>query len=117
MVLVIGGLAAGKREYVKKTFGYRDEDIADAVLDHRPVLYNLQDLAARTDKSEEELLTLLLQKEVVICNETGNGIVPVDKAERMARELTGRLCIQLAARAEKVVRVICGIPQVLKESK
>lgn len=117
MVLVIGGLAAGKREYVKRTFGYRDEDFADAVLDDRPVLYNLQDLAAKTDLPEEELVERLLQKDVVICNETGNGIVPVDKAERMARELTGRLCIQLAARADKVVRVICGIPQVLKESK
>jgi adenosyl cobinamide kinase/adenosyl cobinamide phosphate guanylyltransferase len=116
MVLVIGGLAAGKREYVKNTFGYSDADMADAVLDGRPVLYNLQDLTAKTDKSEEELLPLLLQKDVVICNETGNGIVPVDKAERIARELTGRLCIQLATHAEKVVRVVCGIPQVLKES-
>lgn len=116
MVLVIGGLAAGKREYVKREFGYTDADMADAALDSRPVLYNLQDLAAKTEKSEEELLALLLQKDVVICNETGNGIVPVDKDERFARELTGRLCIQLAARAEKVVRVVCGIPQVIKES-
>ena len=42
------------------------------------------------------------------------GVVPVDPAQRAAREAAGRLSCLLAARAETVVRVCCGIPQLLK---
>ena len=52
--------------------------------------------------------------EIVISSETGGGIVPIDPAERKAREAAGRLSCLLAQRAETVVRVVCGLPQVLK---
>lgn len=51
---------------------------------------------------------------VIICDEVGNGIVPVDGFEREYRERTGRLLVRLAAEAEEVVRVICGIGQKIK---
>ena len=51
---------------------------------------------------------------VVISDEIGNGIVPMDKEERRYREETGRLLCKLAARAEKVERIFCGIPQRIK---
>ena len=35
-------------------------------------------------------------------------------AERAAREAAGRLACLLAARADTVVRVCCGLPQLLK---
>ncbi len=114
MILVIGGLASGKREYVKKEFGCSDSDISDGVLDSKPVIYNLQNLVSRAPDSIEALLPDLLVKKVVICNETGSGVVPVDKGERMAREATGRLCVALAEKAEKVIRLCCGIPTVIK---
>ena len=50
----------------------------------------------------------------IICDEIGNGIVPGDRFEREYRERTGRILIDLAARAERVERVICGIGQRIK---
>ena len=40
--------------------------------------------------------------------------MPVDPRERAAREAAGRLACLLARRADAVVRVYCGLPQVLK---
>lgn len=50
----------------------------------------------------------------VISDEIGNGIVPVDAFEREYRECTGRLLTKLAAGADEVVRVLCGIGQKIK---
>ena len=68
-----------------------------------------------TDKKElEKLAEQLCRKEVVIATETGCGVVPIDAAEREAREAAGRLSILLAKRAQKVIRVWCGLPESLR---
>ena len=62
-------------------------------------------------------LDMILQKNpnaVITCDEIGCGIVPIDKTDRLWREMTGDACQYLAARAAKVCRVVCGIPMVLK---
>ena len=64
----------------------------------------------------DALLPELMKKEAVACCEVGSGVIPVRYEQRQAREATGRLCIQLAARAEKVVRMVAGIPTVIKGS-
>ena len=51
---------------------------------------------------------------IVICDELGNGIVPIKKQERIWREQTGRLMIELAKQAERVERILCGLGQRLK---
>ena len=51
---------------------------------------------------------------IIICDEIGNGIVPMDPFERVYRERTGRILISLAENAEEVERIICGIPQKIK---
>ena len=51
---------------------------------------------------------------IVIADEIGNGIVPIDVFEREYREQTGRAEILLAKKADEVVRVICGIGQKIK---
>lgn len=69
------------------------------------------------DALQEKLRSLadrLSQKEVVIATETGCGVIPLDPLERRNREAAGRLSCLLAERAETVVRICCGIPQVLK---
>ena len=51
---------------------------------------------------------------VIICDELGNGIVPLEKMDRIWREQTGRLTIELAKQAERVERILCGLGQRLK---
>ena len=113
MILIIGGAASGKRTYLA-SLGYRPEDIADGVLDDKKVLYGLEKLVTADPEGAAALLPVLLQKEAVACSEVGSGVIPVRYEQRQAREATGRLCVQLAARAEKVVRLVAGIPITIK---
>ena len=113
MILVVGGKASGKREYVL-SLGYQAEQIADGVLDEKPVLVNLQDMVMKDVDNAPALLPELLKKEVVVCDEVGSGVIPMGKDRRLGREATGRLCCRLAQEAEQVVRLVCGIPTVIK---
>ena len=61
-----------------------------------------------------ELYDALADKEVVICNEVGSGVIPVERNVRLGREAAGRLCVLLAQKAEAVVRMVCGIPTIIK---
>lgn len=60
---------------------------------------------------EAAILTFLREYPdcIMICDEIGNGIVPIEAEERIYRERTGRILEQLAAQADEVVRVVCGI--------
>ena len=51
---------------------------------------------------------------VVITDEIGCGIVPMDAGERIYRECAGRVCTELAAFSGKVYRVSCGIGVLIK---
>ena len=51
---------------------------------------------------------------IILCDELGNGIVPLEKKDRIWREQTGRLTVELAKRAERVERILCGLGQRLK---
>ena len=52
--------------------------------------------------------------DILIATEVGGGVVPMDANERADREAAGRLACLLAARADCVVQMFCGIPTVLK---
>ena len=62
----------------------------------------------------EALAVELSKKDIVIASETGSGVIPTDEKQLVQREQAGRLAQRLAASADVVVRVICGIPQVIK---
>ena len=49
-----------------------------------------------------------------MATEIGGGVVPMDAGQRAAREAAGRLACLLAARADIVVEMFCGIPTALK---
>ena len=67
-------------------------------------------------RPEEEISSFVKKNPdcIIICDEIGNGIVPMDPFERVYRERTGRIQVKLAADAEEVERVVCGIAQKIK---
>lgn len=110
--LVIGGRSAGKYEYMRG-LGYGEEDFSTDF--STSVLYKLGDCIEKLlkdgDDVGEALEALLTDSkiEVVVCDEVGCGIVPIDAFEREYREAVGRACIILAEKADIVERVFCGI--------
>ena len=100
MIFITGPLYSGKREYACSLLGCSSEEL------ERHAVWDVQELAAGCADLDA--------REVVIATEVGGGVVPVDPDERAAREAAGRLGCLLAQRAERVVRVFCGLPVVLK---
>lgn len=110
MLFVTGPLHAGKRTFVRETCGWTEGELAEHAV------WDVQLRAAACDGPEElaALADELAACDAVVATETGCGVVPVDAGERAARERAGRLACLLAERADTVVRVCCGLPQVLK---
>lgn len=106
MIFITGPLFAGKEDYIKNALGLDDETFAACAV------RDVQNLAPGANL--ELLAGQLERKRIVIATEVGGGVVPVDPEERAARESAGRLACLLAQRAESVVRVCCGLPQLLK---
>ena len=53
-------------------------------------------------------------KLMIICDEVGSGIVPMERSERDYREAVGRVLCLLARRAKSVERVVAGMPVIIK---
>lgn len=76
-----------------------------------------ENIEIRIEEVMYRYLDMILKKNpnaVITCDEIGCGIVPIDKTDRLWREMSGDACQYLAARAAKVCRVVCGIPMALK---
>lgn len=139
MKLIIGGLAQGKLHYVLQKEGNEKSMIFDGELpeegqiqeawekaggEKKTMMINhfhdvvKRELAGkRTPEELEAYVMEFVEKHpdvILICDEIGNGIVPVDAFERTYREQTGRILIRLAQKADEVVRVLCGIGQRIK---
>ena len=105
MILVVGGIASGKRTYVR-SLGYEEEQMSTKPSSDAPVLIGLEE-TLRTAPLDRKAFEQVAHKDVVVCCEVGSGVVPMDKDERAWRELVGRTSAQLAQRAHKVVRLVC----------
>lgn len=117
MELYIGGTAQGKKAYVTQVCGIDETRIWDAFAEwFREKLKQEKQCSGAGVLPEEECLTYLDEHPdtVLICEEVGNGIVPLEPFEREYRERLGRLLCEIAARAERVERVVCGIGQRIK---
>ena len=114
MILVTGAIASGKRTFVA-SIGFSPADMADATLG-APVVFNVQDMLVRQEgvAVPEELIDELCRCKVVIVDEVGCGVHPLERAERDWREAVGRLTCKLSEHSEAQVRMVCGIPTVLK---
>lgn len=132
MKLVIGGYCQGKLSYVKNQEDAKSIFIFDGKLpdtnflndtknnEKTLVINHFHEWVRKKllDKKnpEEEILDFLIGKKniVIISDEIGSGIVPIDKFEREYRERTGRILVKLASLSDEVVRVVCGIGQKIK---
>ena len=117
MILVIGGAGQGQLAVALRNTGYTEGDVTRTLGADKPVLSGLQEAvrnALLEGKTQEQILAELLWHEVVVSDEVGCGVVPVEPAQRAHREAVGRLCCRLAERAERVERIFCGLPRVLK---
>ena len=140
MELYIGGFAQGKLEYVKCRYNENQKteklfvkviDCVDShykkilletecdvlILNHLHLwVRDLLDEGMEEEKIQTTILSWIKSNPdaIVICDELGNGIVPIKKQERIWREQTGRLMIELAKQAERVERILCGLGQRLK---
>ena len=129
MRLVTGGYAQGKLDYVLEAVGrencrilecvseedgQRDGEKQTAVFNHFHLWVRER---LRQGGNPEEELNALLEREpdcIIISDEIGCGIVPLEPEEREYRERTGRILTALASRAGEVDRVLCGIGKRIK---
>lgn len=126
---IIGGKGQGKLQYVLEKEKYNKEDVCfgeecqyEEVF-KKPILYNFHLLVKRLLKDKIDPIEftedILARHEniIIISDEIGLGIVPMDKEDRNWREVTGRACCIIAKKAALVERVLCGIPMTIKEKK
>ena len=129
MELYIGGVGQGKLEYVMEK--YKEEKLnivnPDRMKDEleyetgSKIVFNDFHLWIRKWMQEGTIpnvaaknLFLKYPDCIVISDEIGNGLVPMEAFEREYREQTGRILIEAARQAERVERIICGLAQRLK---
>ena len=112
MILIIGGAGQGKLDYVLQKTGYGPAQVARTPEEARtrPVFAGLEDWP----ELDEAALLEANPDVILICDEVGCGVVPVEPAQRARREAVGRLCCRLVERAERVEHIFCGLPMVLK---
>jgi len=120
MKLYIGGAGNGQKELAEREYGLTAVPCDPAAALTAPIIDAFH-LTVRTvlenGGDAREFARELLEKNpdaVIISDEIGLGIVPLDAFERRWREDTGRALCILAEGAERVTRVYCGIPQVIK---
>lgn len=102
-ILIIGGAAQGKTAFARTLSP--EQDIIDDL--HMRVQQALRDKTQLPKASD-------FVGKTIVCNEVGGGVVPMDASEREWRECTGRLCCDIAAQADRVYRVYCGIATCIK---
>lgn len=132
MDLIIGGAFQGKKEYVKERYKIEQNEIFMGETDDYPkekqgywshikAIADFHLLVLRWIRSEdsiEKMTEMILDENpniIIITNEIGCGIVPIDPKEREWREKTGRICCDLAKKANQVIRVYLSTPVVIKE--
>ena len=122
--IIIGGAFQGKTQYATKIYpGLKLTDGFNCPLDEIESCMAINEFHSFTrrwlleGRTKEALLTMLENNrnlQLLISDEIGYGLVPIDDFEREYREFHGRVMTELAEKADCVERVVCGIPQRIK---
>lgn len=125
MIMVTGGSFQNKTAYALKVTGLMESDIIDGAectekdaLEAKGIS-NYHTFIKRffLNGGDPLVFTEKLCRrsvEVVIMDEIGCGIVPIDRDDRAIREAVGRCGCIIAENSHTVVRVCCGIPTIIK---
>ncbi|MDD7408765.1 MAG: bifunctional adenosylcobinamide kinase/adenosylcobinamide-phosphate guanylyltransferase [Anaerovoracaceae bacterium] len=119
MEFITGGAFQGKLEYALKKYGpdVSSADAAAASADRLAackIVYNLQDYIREHQLDGACFLPEFREDAVIICDEVGSGVIPMEKEEREYREAVGRACCALAEKADSVTVVRYGIARRIK---
>lgn len=129
MRLIIGGFSQGKLAFLFSQGTILPEEVIDgeACPLYDPLkakaLNHLHLLVRRLllDNADPRKIVADLADQnpeiTILCDEIGSGVVPMDPFERLWREETGRICCELAARADRVDRIFCGVCTTIKPAK
>lgn len=127
MYLITGGAYQGKADYTVSTFRIDERNIADGktvvieeinkflCIKNFHILVKRMMKAGKTSEEMKIIVDSLDENTIIITDEIGNGIVPINRFERNWREQTGRLCCYIASISRKVIRLSGGIPIIIKD--
>ena len=128
MWLITGGMYQNKLEYAMEISGIAIDEVADGATCELKEIYtkkivdNFNLLIKRLLKDEADVYELvenivkLNPDIVIITDELGCGIVPIDAFDRRYREISGRIACEIAKKSSQVHRVVCGIGTVIKDA-
>ncbi len=126
MKMIIGGAYQGKLHFAMKKYDITEDDVFDIDICAFEEIYHkrcinhyervIKVLMERNENSVVFTENLIKNNSdsIIIMNEIGGGIIPIEKEERLWREQTGKIGCRLAELSESVERIICGIAVVLK---
>jgi adenosyl cobinamide kinase/adenosyl cobinamide phosphate guanylyltransferase len=124
MVLIIGGAYQGKLAFAREAYALAEGDIFTCTDGHidfsRRCIDRLEEYVlacVREEKDPTAQFASAPEKwadSILICRDLSCGVVPISAEERAWRNETGCLCQFLAARADRVSRLFCGLEQRLK---
>lgn len=119
MQMIVGGAYQGKMDYARARFGLKDEDIYECTAEAEPdfsrrCLTHLERYALFALRRGEEPKGNFRPDAVLLFEDIFCGVVPVEPEKRAHREAAGRYARRVAAGAEGVTRIFCGLAQKLK---
>lgn len=120
MKLYLGGCHQGKAAYVLEQTGLAPRICTPEEALSAPAVDRFHEICRtllERGESVERYVDRLLSENpgaVLVCDEIGLGVVPLDPFERRWREETGRALCRIAAASQRVERVVCGLGMRLK---
>ncbi len=112
IIMLTGGRAQGKTAFAESRFP------GAKLLDNYQCEVQRQLLAGQDPVKEAEKTMTALRREsgstVIIIEEMGCGIVPLEREMRRYRDCNGRVACRIAAEADEVYRIFAGIGEKIK---
>lgn len=126
MEMIIGGAFQGKRMFAEKEHPNMQwvkgtEADREMILTAEGVcgFHDFIRKEMKAGREVDDLADLLIKENpqvILVSDEVGYGVVPMDAFDRSYREKVGRICTKLASYSTKVTRVVCGIGTVIKDA-